>query len=74
MGKCWLARIEKIEQSAKSVYGEKFFKEWLKKHPLDPTQSIWTLLDIVPQEMRMYCMFHIFDELKKDQTPGSLST
>jgi|GEM_PF-5844793 len=65
MRKFWSKRIGMIEKTAHSLYGEEYFKQWLKENPLDPTQDLWALQDTVPIEFRMFYIFHILDQLKK---------
>jgi len=65
MKKCIITRISDLEKSAKSIYGEQYFEEWLEKHATDPNQDCWALLEIVPEEMRLQCLFRIFKKMRE---------
>jgi len=67
MKTCWSNRLNELETSAKSLYGELYFEEWLEKHATDPNQDCWALLDIVPKEMHLQCLFRIFKKLREGQ-------
>jgi len=68
MKKCWDKRLCELEKSAKSIYGELHFEEWFEKHAADPNQNYWDLLNIVPEEMRLQCLFRIFKKVRESQS------
>lgn len=73
MKKNWAMRIELLEKLSKLNNGEIYFKEWLEKQEIEPSQDPWALLEIVPEGIRLYCLFHIFDKVRQQRAQDSAS-
>ena len=74
MKACIISRIQSLEKSAKCLNADFLFEEWFCEHSSEGGADYWGLLEIVPDELRLQCLFRIFKENRENQASAPLST
>ena len=74
MRKNWELKVKKLEKQAHLTYGMLIFEEWLKdnRHLEAEIQNDWAILEFVPQELHLQCVFRILEKARNQ--PSCLSS
>ncbi len=67
------ARIAALEASIRSLYEEQLFEEWFEEHATDADPNDWSILNVVPKEMRLDCVFRLISNAQRDASRPSPS-